>query len=384
MKEYEYEFTESNRDSEVKRLETTRRVEIYTGFGCNLRCAFCYYIEHLSEQKISIECLKRELRLARKYGALDVDFTGGEPTIRSDLPELISFARDLGFRDICVITNGQMLSNQSYCERLVKHGLNDVLFSIHGLNEIHDQLTRVPGSFQRLTKAVDNIKNLGIKLRTNTTVVKHNYQQIPEIGAFLLKLKPDAVNFIMFNPWYSSGSQIKEVTSRFSDSAPFLRKAIGELAPEIRKITVRYMPYCFMEGYEQYICNFPHRKYDKDEWSHSTRFRIESKFYLGSILLRMIRYRVLPKRYSSVDDLIDHVVVASVQRSLHVKAENCPLCKYYEICDGIKKGYAQLYGLSEVHPIRGERIQDPMYSREPYLNSIETIRAKSGLDSRRE
>ncbi len=366
-------------DNEVKRLETTKRVEIYTGFGCNLRCVFCYYIERLSEEKIPTECLKRELLLARKYGALDVDFTGGEPTIRKDLLKLISFARKLGFRDICIITNGLMLANQSYCEELVKCGLNDVLFSVHGLNETHDQLTRVPGSFRRITQAIENIKSVGVKFRTNTTVVKHNFKQIPEMSTFFLKLKPTAVNFIMFNPWYASGSQKEEVTSRYSESAPFLKKSIEMLAPEIKKITVRYIPFCFMERYEQYVCNFPHRKYDTDEWSHSTRFRIESRFFWGSILYRMVRYRVPLRRFSDIDDLVDHVAVTQVQRSLHVKAEECIMCKYYKICDGVKKGYAHLFGLNEISPVKGERIQDPMYFREPYLNSIDTTGAGKEL-----
>jgi MoaA/NifB/PqqE/SkfB family radical SAM enzyme len=323
----------------------------------------------LSEKNVPIECLKSELVRARKYGARDVDFTGGEPTIRKELPELIAFARNLGFRDICIITNGQMLSNQSYCEELVEQGLNDVLFSIHGLNETHDQLTRVPGSFRRITEAVENVKKLGVKFRTNTTVVKHNFRQLPEMGDFFLKLKPDAVNFIMFNPWYSPGSQKEEVTSRYSESAPFLKKAVDALAPEIKRVTVRYIPYCFMEGYEKYICNFPQRKYDTDEWSHSTRFRLDSKFFWGSILYRTVRYRVPPKRFSDIDDLADHVLVRQEQRSLHVKAEECPTCRYYEICDGVKKGYAQLFGLSEVNPVKGERIKDPMYFRGPYLNN---------------
>jgi MoaA/NifB/PqqE/SkfB family radical SAM enzyme len=358
-------------EEEVKTIKRTRRVEIYTGFGCNLKCAFCYYIERLSGEQIPIECLKKELVLARKYGALDVDFTGGEATIRRDLPELISFAKNLGFRDICIITNGLMMANRSYCDELVKCGLNDVLFSIHGLNETHDQLTRVPGSFQRITKAVENIKNLGIKFRTNTTVVKHNFKQLPETGAFFLKLKPESTNFIMFNPWYSSGSQKEEVTCRYSEAVPFLKKAIDGLAPEIKKVTVRYIPYCFMEGYEQHICNFPHRKYDTDEWSHSTRLRLDSKFFWGSILYRMVRYRVPPKRFSDIDDLVDHIVVTQVQRSLHVKAEDCTKCKHYRICDGVKKGYAQLFGLNEINPVKGERIKDPMYFRKPYLNRFD-------------
>lgn len=358
-------------DNEVKKLKTTRRVEIYTGFGCNLRCAFCYFIEHLSEEKIPIERLKAELVLARKYGALDVDFTGGEATIRRDLPELVSFAKNLGFKDICIITNGLMMANYSYCEELVKCGLNDVLFSIHGLNEIHDQLTKVPGSFKRITQAVENIKSLGVKFRTNTTVVAHNFKQIPEMSAFFLKLKPHAVNFIMFNPWYASGDQTKEVASRYSESVPFVKKGIDMLAPEIKKVTVRYIPFCFMEGYEQHVCNFPHRRYDTDEWSHSTRFRIESKFFWGSVLYRMARYRVLPRRFSDIDDFVDHLVVTQVQRSLHAKPEKCTICKYYKICDGVKQGYAQLFGLSEINPVKGERILNPMYFRERYLNEID-------------
>ena len=350
-------------------METTKRVEIYTGFACNVRCTFCYYTEHKSIDEFPIERLKKELQLGREYGALDVDFTGGEPTIRRDLPELLSFARDLGYRDICIISNGQMLANHSYVEHLAKSGLNDVLLSIHGLNETYERLTQVRGSFKKITQAADNVNALGIKLRTNTTVVKPNFKELPEIASYLLNLKPEAVNFIMFNPWYSPESQKEEMTSTYSNSAPYLRQSIDKLSQVIRRITVRYIPYCFMEGYEKYVCNFPHRRYDPDEWSHATRFRIESRFWPGLLLWRMVHNGVGPKLTLNLDEQIDHVVVGSVQRSLHVKGKACKVCRYVRICDGFKKGYAHLYGLGEISPVKGKEIRDFMFSRGSYLNS---------------
>ena len=66
----------------------SERVDIRLGYRCNARCGFCYYKESLTSTRDepSTEQVKARLRIMRRAGASEVEFTGGEPTIRRDLP----------------------------------------------------------------------------------------------------------------------------------------------------------------------------------------------------------------------------------------------------------------------------------------------------------
>ena len=96
---------------------------------------------------------------ARKRGSTYLEMIGGEITIRSDFIDFIKFAKKLGFKTIMIATNGRMFSYKKRAYKAIKAGLNSIVFSIHGHNsELHDELTRVPGSFKQLLSGVENMK----------------------------------------------------------------------------------------------------------------------------------------------------------------------------------------------------------------------------------
>ena len=168
-------------------IKPTRRVKLHTNHACNLKCRFCYYGDsaNIKCKEPTFEELKEQIKIAKNAGALDIDFSGGESTIMKFFPELISYTKNLGFRDICVITNGLRMSNKDYAKKLVDSGLNNVLFSLEGYNsKTHDYLTRVPGSFDKINKAIKNAKELGLKVRINITVTKENYKVLDRINRF--------------------------------------------------------------------------------------------------------------------------------------------------------------------------------------------------------
>ena len=340
-----------------------------TNLRCNIRCQFCYYGNCLSQPNPPNEWVKAQLIYARRHGIKDVDFSGGEPTLRGDLSELVSYARESGFRKICVITNGLIMSNESYAQGLIKSGLNDVLFSIHGhCPEIHDYLTQIPGSFQRLLKATQNVKKEGINFRTNTVVTKANYKNLPQLAELLLILKPKAVNFIKFNPWCFATTKVNEMATKYSEIAPYLKKAISVLDPSIKKVTVRYIPFCFMQGYEQHVCDIRQLRYDSDEWVPRIRDTLESGFVkhwrniVGGLILCHPFERL---RSFKLSELFDETIVKLVQRG-YIKRKNCKKCKYFLLCDGFEKSYVDIYGPGELSPARGEQIKDPMFFRRNY------------------
>jgi len=357
-------------------LKETKRIKIHTNNSCNLKCSFCYYGDssRIKEKNPSIEELKKQLKIAKDLGALDVDFSGGESTIMPDFPELVSYATKLGFRTICVITNGLRMANAEYVKKLIKAGLNDVLFSIEGHNaKTHENLTRVVGSFNKIIKAIKNVKKNKLRCRINITVTKENYLDLEKFANFLIPFNPDAVNFIKFNPWDVAIENARILSPKYSEIEPHLKKAIKILSPVVSKITVRYIPYCFMKGYEKHVCNYMHLKNDVDEWwIPSIQYRMHEKSfkYYADFTKRVIKN--IPNLLKTKPSLsFNKIVTRFAIKKLYVKPKQCKKCKYFLVCDGIDKPYPSLYGTKEIKPILGDKIKDPMFARGTYLEKYE-------------
>jgi uncharacterized Fe-S cluster-containing radical SAM superfamily protein len=128
---------------------------IETGPACNNRCGFCPYTIIRScrpQAALTADELRDRVRQARADGCEEVAFSGGEPTIRPDLPEIVAYARSLGFRRVAVTTNGRRLAYRDYARSLLDAGLTGASVSLHGATaEVHDAITGVPGSFAQAT-----------------------------------------------------------------------------------------------------------------------------------------------------------------------------------------------------------------------------------------
>ncbi|MFP3172906.1 MAG: radical SAM protein, partial [Acidilobus sp.] len=95
----------------------TRRVKVHTGFTCNEKCQFCYYRALVHEPPTPIGMLLDQVRLARLIGRIDIDFSGGEPSIQPGIEKALALAKELRFRRINFITNGIALAYEPYFKR---------------------------------------------------------------------------------------------------------------------------------------------------------------------------------------------------------------------------------------------------------------------------
>jgi sulfatase maturation enzyme AslB (radical SAM superfamily) len=358
-------------------MEMTRRVKVHTGFRCNANCRFCYYHDSLNAANPPTEEVKAKLKRAKKRGIKDIDFSGGEPTLKSDFLELVSYARSLGFRRICVITNGIRLGDKDHFIKAVDSGLNEVLFSIEGHNrEVHDYLTRVPGSFEKISRAMAYAREYGLRLRTNTTVTSFNYKSLPDLASYLIEFGPEAVNFILFNDWCSAYDAVRDMACRYGDAAPFLRSAIDILAPAVPKVSARYIPFCFLVGYERHICNLLQKKCDPDEWDDAVKTEL-----LGELDISFSdpRYWIRPAR-RAVRSLLAivrlnfklreyrHDREVEIMQKGYTKRPECRQCRFFLICDGLENGYVESIGLDELKPVPGPWLSDPFHFRKEYVN----------------
>mgnify|MGYP000103156041 CR=1 FL=1 len=165
-----------------------RRVDIKTGFLCNNNCKFCVQAGSKCEGNRSFEEIENNLKECRER-CDQVVLTGGEVTIRKDFFEIVKLAKDLGYKEIQVQTNGRMFSDFDFCKKAISSGVTHFAPSIHGFcAEQHDYLTESEGSFSQTVLGILNLKKLGQSVAVNTVIVKSNYVDLPKIASLLVKL----------------------------------------------------------------------------------------------------------------------------------------------------------------------------------------------------
>jgi radical SAM protein with 4Fe4S-binding SPASM domain len=165
--------------------------EIAITYRCNLRCSFCYAGCNCTTNPAGAagEMTAAEIRhvLERIYHDAkvpSVSFTGGEPTLRPELPALIAHAKRLGMR-VNLITNGTLVSSDRARE-LAAHGLDSAQVSLEAATPaLHDRITGAAGSFVRSAAGARNLKAAGIVTHTNTTLTAENLAEATALPRFV-------------------------------------------------------------------------------------------------------------------------------------------------------------------------------------------------------
>jgi uncharacterized radical SAM superfamily Fe-S cluster-containing enzyme len=119
-----------------------------------------------------------------------LQFSGGEPTVRKDLPELIKLSKDLGFRHVEINTNGiQLAKSVDYCRTLSEAGVSTVYLQFDGLTSDVYKFTRGLDLLDTKLKAIQNCREAGLKsLVLVVTLVKGvNDHQIGDIIRFAVE-----------------------------------------------------------------------------------------------------------------------------------------------------------------------------------------------------
>ncbi len=105
------------------------RMDIALTYRCNNDCFHCYNARPRDFSEISTDAWKKIIDRIWEIGIPHLVFTGGEPTLRPDLPELIAYAQHVGLIT-GLNTNGRSLSKPNYLETLVSSGLDHVQITI--------------------------------------------------------------------------------------------------------------------------------------------------------------------------------------------------------------------------------------------------------------
>ncbi|HOO41453.1 MAG TPA: radical SAM protein, partial [Syntrophales bacterium] len=148
---------------------------------CNLRCVHCY---SQSQNKIYAGELTTQEGKAliddlAAFSCPVILFSGGEPLMRPDLPELVRHATDRGIRAV-ISTNGTLITDD-FAKTFRKFGLSYVGVSLDGLRETHDHFRGVMGAFDEAMKGIRTCLAEGIKVGIRFTINRRNAADIPAI-----------------------------------------------------------------------------------------------------------------------------------------------------------------------------------------------------------
>lgn len=179
---------------------------------CNLNCSVCF--ANANSTKKVYEPTKEEIRNAlqnlrdnKPIASFALQFSGGEPTLRDDLPELIKIAKEVGFTYVMVDTNGIRIANDiKYLKKLKDAGMNSFYLQFDGLDDEIYEKTRGAKLLNTKMRVIENCRKLGHRcvVLVATLIKGVNDHQISGIIEFAIR-NNDVISCVNFQPISFSG-----------------------------------------------------------------------------------------------------------------------------------------------------------------------------------
>ncbi|MDH5449140.1 MAG: radical SAM protein [Candidatus Bathyarchaeota archaeon] len=208
-------------------LSAPLRMDLALTFQCQNNCIHCYAGGPHKTSELTTQQWREVIKKLEQIGVFIATFTGGEPTLREDLPELLKYAQETGIVT-GLITNGRRLQDKKYIESLENAGLDFIQITLESHKAVvHDKITGVKGSWKETVAGIKNAVNTQVYVTTNTTLNKHNAADFLDTIDFLKKL---GVTVFGCNSLIYSGKAV-EVSDEFALSIETLK----ELLPKIRE-----------------------------------------------------------------------------------------------------------------------------------------------------
>jgi radical SAM protein with 4Fe4S-binding SPASM domain len=164
------------------------RMDLAITYRCNNDCSHCYNARPRTYPEIPTREWKQILDNLFDLRIAHVVFTGGEPTLREDLPDLIRYADNLGMI-VGLNTNGRRLQDKKYAAILKEAGLEHIQITVESDSaDIHNRMVAGNHAWQQTINGLKNALETSLYVMTNTTMLKDNADTIPETIDFLASL----------------------------------------------------------------------------------------------------------------------------------------------------------------------------------------------------
>ncbi|MCP4540208.1 MAG: radical SAM protein [Chloroflexi bacterium] len=149
--------------------------------ACNLRCIHCYYTAHAGPDpdELTTDEAQAFIDDLADFGAPVLLFSGGEPLLREDMPELGAYAVERGLRTV-ISTNGTLI-DRAASQRIKEAGFSYVGISLDGIGETNDRFRGADGAFDDALRGFRNCEEAGVRTGLRLTLNKHNFKDLSDI-----------------------------------------------------------------------------------------------------------------------------------------------------------------------------------------------------------
>ncbi len=215
------------------------RMDAALTFRCQNDCIHCYAGGPHETPELSTGQWRQVIDKLSDVGVFIITFTGGEPTLREDLPELLLYAQKKGIVT-GLITNGRKLKDPAYVKVLEDSGLDFVQVTLESDKaEIHDAMTNTAGSWAETVEGIKNAAKSKIYVSTNTTLSKRNASGFLSTVDFIKSL---GVNAFGCNSLIYSGKGDK-VSDEFALSADELKNLLPQVHERADEVGLKFLWY---------------------------------------------------------------------------------------------------------------------------------------------
>jgi MoaA/NifB/PqqE/SkfB family radical SAM enzyme len=168
-------------------------------YGCNLKCGMCNHWRETRAPALKTEKFHEVISDLAGLGCRKVHFSGGEPMLRTGVPELVAHAYALGLR-VTMTSNGTLI-DKARAKALVEAGLRGINISIDSpIRKVHEKIRGMEGSWKLTTRAVEYFRKYArkgkVSIRINTVVSRENFDTLGTLPDVAHELGADGINLI--------------------------------------------------------------------------------------------------------------------------------------------------------------------------------------------
>jgi cyclic pyranopterin phosphate synthase len=260
------------------------------------------------------ERVAREIDRAAARGFRDIAFTGGEPTIRPDLPALVKHARRRGFEHVKVASNGLRYAHAPYLDHLLACGVDRFHVSLHAFEDAaYERTVQLAGAALLRRAALRNLVERGLDPVADLILKEDTYRALPAwIDALV------AQGLRRFALWLVSltdhnAANVHQLP-RIPDVVPFAVAAFDAARRGGHEVVSLHIPRCFLPAHEDHVR------------------------HPGADLVTVV----------TPDEVFD---LRDSRLGGGVKPAPCSTCAFEGRCPGLRRDYIARFGETEIRPV---------------------------------
>ena len=251
---------------EREKIANRRKHWVRAVTACSSRCVFCLDMDTPRNVFLPVEEIQAELRRGiEELGADKVIISGGEATLHPAFPDLIRYGRSIGYDRVQTVTNGWNFADRGFYRRCMAAGLGEITFSLHGHTaELHDRLTRHPGSFVHLMKGMMRaIRDpRGPIVNVDVVINKQNVRVLDRIIELCLSVGVTEFDLLHVIPQSEAFRNREDLFYDIRDHMDVLHRVFRLNRHPRLVIWTNRFPISYLEGLEDLIQD-PHKMLDE-------------------------------------------------------------------------------------------------------------------------